>query len=95
MLRQRQAKLLNDLYLLISNVKGTKVAEDLLLLLFEEDATTRSSINTYFISFLQDDAYVKTHLIVKTDELWLENLDCFLMKHLIERYDEVETWKLI
>lgn len=94
MLRQRQAKLLNDLYLLVSNVKGTMVAEELLLLLFEEDATSRSSINTYFISFLQSDVYVNMHLIVKTDDLWLENFECFLMDKLIERFEEVGTWKL-
>lgn len=93
MLKQRQAKLLSKLYLLIVRIKGTRAAEDLLQLLLELEVFTRQQLNTFFISFLNDDVYVNKYLIVKNDDIWLTNLEDFLMNDLIKKYEEVSTWK--
>ena len=93
MLKQRQAKLLSKVYLLIVKTKGTRAAEDLLQLLLELEAFTRQQLNTFFISFLDDDVYVNKHLNVKNDDIWLTNLEGFLMNDLIKKYEEVSTWK--
>ena len=94
MLRQKQAKLLENLFLLICKSKGVKVAEEFLQSLLTEDVTTRSQLNSYLSSFLQSDAYVIKYLSVKTEGEWLLNFEENVLGHLIEKYEEVSSWAL-
>lgn len=94
MLRQKQAKLLEEIFLLVCNGKGMKVAEELLQLLLTENVTTRSQVNTYLSSFLQDDAYVIKYLKVKNDDIWLQCFADNILDKLLIKYEEVKSWKL-
>jgi hypothetical protein len=95
MLRQKHAKLLDGLFHLVSNRKGLVVAEEFLQSLLEEDAVTRPLIKQYLISYLGLDMYVNKYLDLKDPDLWLKAVDEFLMDSLIEKYDEVLTWKVM
>lgn len=95
MLRQKQAKLLEDIFLLICKSKGVKVAEDFLQSLLAGDVTTRSQLVAYFSSFLQEDAYVNKYLSVKADDVFMRNFEEHILESILTKYDEVSTWDLI
>lgn len=95
MLKQKQAKLLDNLFLLVGKHKSISVAEELLQLLLEKGAVTRPLINNYISSYLGTDMYVIKHLVGKTEDTWITALDEFVMDTLIKKYEEVLTWALI
>ncbi len=94
MLRQKQATLLEGLYKVALHHKGVVVAEELLQSLLDQDAVTRSGINSFISSFLGTDVYVIKHLAGKSEENWLTALDEFVMDILIKKYEEVLTWQV-
>lgn len=95
MLKRQQAKLLEELFLLISKSKGIKVGEEFLYSLLADEVHSRSQLNDYLTSFLQDDVYVNKYLRCKDAKTWLLNFEQEVLSDFITKYEEVGTWKPI
>lgn len=95
MLRQKQAKLLEEIYQVACKRKGVMVAESLLQSLLDRDAVTRPLINSFISSFLGSNVYVIKYLVNKSEDQWLKAFEESIVDILMEKYEEVLTWVAI
>lgn len=95
MLEQKKAKLLNEIYRLINQRKGTCVAESFLQHLLNEDLTSRSRLNNYFDNYIVGGGEVILMLQPLPFDSWVESLDDFVMDKLIDKYEQVRSWQVL